>query len=348
MIKELSIQNFQSHADTKLEFDKGVNVIVGSSDSGKTAILRALFWVLENRPTGVGFISNFASKKEVCKVTAQLSEGGSISRIRGESDNKYVVNGTSLEAVGTSVPEEVTKAFNMTDVNISRQMDAPFLVSSTSGEVARFLNKTIKLDLIDTILASTESNKRKAKQETIRLEKEIEDVEDSITKLSWVHEAKKLATKIDIIEGRIDKSTRTITELSEQVENYKTYYRIIDDTSSIIPKAEILISSIKELNSKIQKDTATHDMIGSILDKDILYSDILKSIPDITQAEEKIKRIRELLVKAKEKNDTMNTINDAVIDLDALANNITTYDLAISDLKKRMPNVCPYCKGVLK
>jgi len=46
MINSLTIQNFQSHKNTTLEFDNGINIIIGQSDSGKTAIIRALNWVI--------------------------------------------------------------------------------------------------------------------------------------------------------------------------------------------------------------------------------------------------------------------------------------------------------------
>ena len=59
MIQKLNIQNFQSHKDTKLEFHPGVNVIIGQSDSGKTAIIRALRWLIWNRPGGDDFRSDW-------------------------------------------------------------------------------------------------------------------------------------------------------------------------------------------------------------------------------------------------------------------------------------------------
>ena len=42
MIKKISIKNIQSYRETELELSKGINAIVGSSNNGKTAILRAL------------------------------------------------------------------------------------------------------------------------------------------------------------------------------------------------------------------------------------------------------------------------------------------------------------------
>ena len=60
MIKQINIKNFQSHKSTQLKLDPGVNVIVGSSDSGKTAIIRAYLWVVDNRPLGNAFVSHWA------------------------------------------------------------------------------------------------------------------------------------------------------------------------------------------------------------------------------------------------------------------------------------------------
>jgi len=65
MIKTLSIQNYQSHKDSTLEFDPGVNVIVGSTDSGKTAIIRALRWLIWNRPNGDSFRSTWGGDTKV-------------------------------------------------------------------------------------------------------------------------------------------------------------------------------------------------------------------------------------------------------------------------------------------
>jgi exonuclease SbcC len=65
MIDSLSIQNFQSHEKTELEFDEGINIIIGQSDSGKSAILRALNWVVNNKPNGEAFKSNWGGDTKV-------------------------------------------------------------------------------------------------------------------------------------------------------------------------------------------------------------------------------------------------------------------------------------------
>lgn len=44
---KLRIQNFQAHKDTTIEFDR-ITTIVGPSDTGKSAVLRAFKWVEKN------------------------------------------------------------------------------------------------------------------------------------------------------------------------------------------------------------------------------------------------------------------------------------------------------------
>ena len=52
MIKKLIIENYQSHKRTEIDFSDGVNAVIGRTDVGKSAIMRALIWVMRNRPLG--------------------------------------------------------------------------------------------------------------------------------------------------------------------------------------------------------------------------------------------------------------------------------------------------------
>jgi len=52
MIKKLILKNFQIHKKLVLEFDEKITVIKGSNDSGKSSIIRAIYWIFYNQPTG--------------------------------------------------------------------------------------------------------------------------------------------------------------------------------------------------------------------------------------------------------------------------------------------------------
>lgn len=95
-IKSIEIENFQSHKYSKLDFSENLNVIVGPSDNGKSAIIRALKWVLFNEPKGTEFIrygENF------CRVSIILSDGSKIIRERTKTKNLYKLIKNSNETV---------------------------------------------------------------------------------------------------------------------------------------------------------------------------------------------------------------------------------------------------------
>lgn len=161
MITSIEIQNFQSHKKTKLNFHPGVNIIVGTSDSGKSAILRAINLAVTNRPSGNSFCSTWMDKKDTSKIEIIVDGETLISR-QEKPYKAYILKipgktELELKAFGVTVPDEIEEAFNMTEVNLQKQLDSPFLLSKTPGEVASHFNKIAKLDKIDTATSNVNS-----------------------------------------------------------------------------------------------------------------------------------------------------------------------------------------------
>ena len=146
MIDQLSLKNFQSHKSSRFVFDKGVNIIIGPSDKGKSAVIRALKLVIWNQPNGDSYRSWWGGDTRV----EVLVDANTIERRRTNSFNGYIVNASSeFSAIKTDVPDEIKELLNMNEVNLQQQLDSAFLLSSTSGEVARYFNKVANLDKID-------------------------------------------------------------------------------------------------------------------------------------------------------------------------------------------------------
>jgi len=152
MITDITLRNFQSHKETTLNFDPGVNVIVGQSDSGKSAIFRALRWVVYNRPQGESFRSRWGGETEV--EVGMMDPEWIVLRKKGKIE-EYVLatpgrQDVVFHAFKTEVPKEIQEALNLADINIQNQLDSPFLLSSSPGEVATHFNKVARLDQIDS------------------------------------------------------------------------------------------------------------------------------------------------------------------------------------------------------
>lgn len=182
MISKLQITNFQSHRDTTLRFGNGVNVILGVSQHGKTAILRALRLLTDNRPMGASYYSDFAPDKGITDVTLILDDGtevGITKEIKRNGTEKSVVESAysvnNLEFAGNrdQVPDQVKAALNMTSLNVQRQFDAPFLIASTPGEIARTINRITKLEDVDGWVADLTSEINQANRDVARLTEEV-------------------------------------------------------------------------------------------------------------------------------------------------------------------------------
>lgn len=153
MIESLSLQNFQAHRKLRVEFGPGITTIVGRSDVGKSAIIRALRWAATNQPGGDQFITTGTKGTSV----ALRVDGRVIKRKRGGSVNTYHLDAEEYKSFGRGVPGPIVSVLNMPGVCWQGQHDAPFWFSETGGEVARKLNSIVNLAIIDTTLASVQS-----------------------------------------------------------------------------------------------------------------------------------------------------------------------------------------------
>ena len=234
MIKKVTIQNFQSHRDTEVELSPGVNVITGQSDSGKSAILRALQWALWNRPSGFSFKSSFANDKEPTRVKIDFCDGKWLERIRGKNVNEYRLDGLgNLKAIGVHMPDEVIQVHKMDDINFQSQFDQHFLLHDSPGEVARKLNEIVGLDVIDRILKRINSLASTSKTQLLESESRIEDLEKEIDQYRFLDE---LEVEIDEIEKAIEKEEncqRMIERISDILDSFQQIDRQLERFSSI-------------------------------------------------------------------------------------------------------------------
>jgi AAA15 family ATPase/GTPase len=105
MIKSLEIKNVLSHKDAKLEFCPGVNVIVGPSDHGKSALFHAFNWGAFNRPTGEAH-RNWDGGTMLSKIS--FTEGGSVTL---EKDKQGKSKLYSLEEYQTRFDNDIRRGY---------------------------------------------------------------------------------------------------------------------------------------------------------------------------------------------------------------------------------------------
>ncbi len=251
MFKSIFIKNFQSHKDSYLSFDEGVNIIIGSSDSGKTAILRALRWLIWNRPSGDAFRSNWGGQTVVHLET----DTDSIDRWKHNYENAYRLNTqTNFEAVKTDVPKEVQDALNISDINLQQQLDSPFLLSETPGAVAQHFNRVAHLDMIDSGLQNIQKWIRELEQTIRYKDAEIKVQEESLQ--TYVH-LDKFEAEVEVLEdldNRLHQKESGLQRLSKLIRDYHGTEEEISGFNDLLSLEGKVDEVLKLINDRAELD----------------------------------------------------------------------------------------------
>ena len=347
MLNRLKIKNFQSHRRSELTFSPGVNVIVGTSDSGKSAILRALRWLIWNRPSGDAFRSWWGGDIEVELETSE----NTIRRRKGKTDEYVLDEGEPFRAFRTDVPQEITDAVNISEVNFQQQSERYFLLNSTPGEVARFFNKVAHLDQIDrgsSFIRSTISRltstidslriQRKAKKEELDTYDYLEKFEMELEVLETTQENYDLQIKsIAKLRGLI----ADIFEVDEEI-NSKC------DKIALEPFVDILLT----LYAKRQE----------IEDQAVKIEDLLSSLTRISEKQEEYQHLIDLetyvdniLSLVSERDDIKQqwgTLEKGIKNIEfidkALKENQKDLISAEKKFNDNFPDICPLCDSPIK
>ena len=275
MINNIIIRNIQSHKLTKLEFHKGVNIIVGTSDSGKTAIKRATELAVTNKPSGSAYVSNWLEKGKTSSVEVTTMEGHTVTRQEKPSKEYRLDDLDPFLAFGAGEPpQEIKDVFNLSEVNIQGQMDKPFLLSSSSGEVATYFNKIARLDKIDTATANVNSW--------------IRELTDDIKYKT--NERKKLNDKVD--------SFKYLTKLEIEVEVLEDMEKKLTGLNSKYSKLNELIIYIKNIELNIEE-------VSTIIEIEPLLLQILGYVEQKQEIEQKRAKLRKFITTIDETEESI-------------------------------------------
>jgi exonuclease SbcC len=345
MISSLSLKNFQSHQDTQLEFHPGFNAIVGSTDSGKSAIYRSIFWPYSNKATN--FISFWNRKtdgtpKEETSATLKMKDL-TLTRIRSPEKNGYILNGDLKEAIGRGgPPETVSQALNLSDINFFSQHNPPFLLTESAGKVAEMLNELIHLDAIDDILTKFDVKKRSTKQKVEQDKSEYETANASLAKLFWIKNASDFVEEMDALNVEIGGNSAVLTQLGNQIDlSHKTNERL-----------EANVKIFTKLNTTIEEVTSIlKDLEDCVAELNNL-STIMASINSLDKNLTKLKALD--ITGELEYCDTIkNELETLTEEFESLTNYIEKYGQRCKSIKnmgeqsksllESLPTSCPTC-----
>ena len=187
---------FQGHVKSVIEPAPAgqLTVIVGPSDSGKTATIRLLRWVFYDTPRGTDFIN---VKGSVARGILTYPNTTVIRERHRTTFNRYKVGDQKFEGFGKEgVPAEVMEVTGVRPVviggeefnlNLSEQLDGPFLGKSVSGFAkAKVLGKLAGTEEVDFAASQIKTDLYRRKAEKTTLDAQIKRQEENLAKYDYL------------------------------------------------------------------------------------------------------------------------------------------------------------------
>lgn len=158
-ITRLFLENFQSHAASEFIFVNGYNAIFSESGGGKTAVWRALRWVIYNRPQNAEVLIRGGAK--ACRVEVSFSNGLTVIRERlRDRESRTLLRGpkTSMEApeflASIGLATIVLENGREITLNLASQVEESFLLDLPPSLREALLKRVTGRKLLESAVAA--------------------------------------------------------------------------------------------------------------------------------------------------------------------------------------------------
>jgi DNA repair ATPase RecN len=260
LLKSLKIEGYQSLQDVKLDLAP-FTVIVGESNVGKTAVIRAVRALLENE-TGTSFITKGKRSAIVLIEKDNVSVRWQKTAKIAEYDIIVGNDVRSYGKTGGAVPEDVVKAMRMGEIslgsgikftpNFHNQFSLPFLADETSPRVAKILGE---LSGVNILYMATQSANTLAKRTSRDKETVGAELADRLKQVQEFVSLKRRGELLEQAKVKRESYYKSMTNLL-RCQEYLTDLRQLTDRVAALNKVEVKIAPIAKVDLEAASDKA--------------------------------------------------------------------------------------------
>jgi glutaredoxin-related protein len=256
---KITVENFQSISKAQVEI-KGLTIITGQNNTGKSALARAVSSVFTN-PRGNSFVRIGSPSTS---VEIDFEDGNTVKWSKGKNINQYEVNGKLIQKVGTDVPDEVYQASLVKSVEIDGKEVHP--------QIAKQFQQVFLIDLPPSTLASALSNVELIQQLEKASSLARSDIKDISTQLKSKNNdliaSKDHLKKFNGID-QVEHTLKHIKNLESQIKMKNDMLSSIEQDCTLRKQLQAIISELETLE-QIQIDTNPE----SVLSLENRYNDV--------------------------------------------------------------------------
>jgi exonuclease SbcC len=248
---ELRIQQYQSHLDSTIKFNDGLNIIVGPSDSGKSSIIRALKKLIRDTPAGKGFITNGKTECEISLVFEFEGQLHKVVRKITSSKNLYYLDTKEFGGFGREIPLEVQTALDMSlldlengdyvDLHFTSQHDHPFLLGDAASHRSRVLGRLTGLHVLDKAIVNCNSQVKQVSQRRDALKDSKKELDRELASLPDVVE----------LEEELQLRTTSLTKIKKSATELVKLQSLKSQLVSIVSQGKAVLDELAKIPSNI-------------------------------------------------------------------------------------------------
>jgi exonuclease SbcC len=295
MIRRIELINWKTHKDTVIEFQKGVNVLVGIMGAGKSSVMDAIsfalfgtFPALVHKRVSLGnMIMNRPTEETHAEVRLDFDSEGSEYRVirkisaKQGSDARIEKDGSYLQTQSERVTETIEEILKLDYDTFSRAVYAEqngleYFLDLSKGERKRSIDEMLGLDHF----SAAEEN---ATSYINSMRSMIEGEENTLAQI----DVKKFREQMDALSKEKDEVAQRMEKLSERA-------------ASLTKSFKETKAKSEALKSAMEKKRALMDKRITISARNATLADEIKKIDALGIANEDVeKRLKDATSKAK-------------------------------------------------
>lgn len=340
----LSVKDFQIIKSANLLFLPGLNCIIGQSNNGKSALMRAAKSCFYNTP-GTASVrlgcSNYAVGLQINGHTVILQKG---------TNSLYKIDNQVFGKIGRTQLEEVANATGVKELNINGtneqinfwdQMEKPFLLDRSETELFRFIVDSGKDNNVTKALKTiTQDRQQITKDITItegkiqvienNIKRQEEELKDSDKKLEIYNRVIELGPKIKRIQeitSLKNKALQDGQQLSAIILTKSKIDTLYNSTSALLESISNNTKKTKLLSSLISNITSNTNDLELLKIQSARFGQI--GVHNLKEKTDKYKLLSDLISRARSTQNEIQTLENRKIPelSDNFSENIKNYNL---------------------
>lgn len=373
----VELKDFQSIKSGKVTISRGLNVVTGATNQGKSAIFRAIDAAIFN--TGTDDLVR--AGKQICGVT--ISNGShSMTYCRNahgknEKTAYQFDSGEVQRKVGRAQLPEVRDMFGVTDIRMQNgvkmklnfwyQNDKPFLMDKTAGQLYEFLSlssadryvKILKSMGVDIKVQEAEINNSNTTIDTLKLvnntKQDFVEKNDGFDDLyvkviTAGQEAQKLDKWISIV-STLENLTSKMSTVQENlvrvqkayesvdIESVKSQYAFLNDKFLELSQIQLHLGSVQSLSSRVSTSVEQLDIVSNSYNRvEPVIEGAHSSYLELERLSKVIESIVGRLENLKISQNMIDSVQTSISSVDNRIPDINNLSVEVVDLESKNTN----------